>query len=122
MEKLHVIQRIIKYNCFPQDSKVFPPTNLDNKQPRLLAVGPCKSSISNYHIWVDGKVVPIEAQTITDAVTTLFKSHFVFDTSYDENLSAFYNYFQYYVFELKTGTVKLTPTLRQVRAMIKQFE
>ncbi|KAK0145641.1 hypothetical protein N1851_015422 [Merluccius polli] len=91
-------------------------SGLEPTQPFLLCVGPQKNKIQKFYVIVDGKAIPCRAQTSVAAFDELFKTHFVFGTSYSEALDGFYTLVQTAVYNIDIGIVREKPRVRELRA------
>ncbi|XP_041922680.1 uncharacterized protein LOC121718890 isoform X2 [Alosa sapidissima] len=91
-------------------------TNLEPSQPFLLCIGEQKNKIQKFYIIVDSKAIPCRAQTSVAAFDELFKTHFVFGTSYSEALDGFYTFIQTAVYNIDVGMVREKPRVRELRA------
>lgn len=90
----------------------------DSKQPYLLAVGPKKNTIHAYYIVLDKYAIPCTSATAVGAFDELFKSHFVFGTSYNRVLNNMYTFIQTTIYEIDIGQVKETPRVAELRARL----
>ncbi|KAL2088040.1 hypothetical protein ACEWY4_016868 [Coilia grayii] len=72
----------------------------EGKQPFILAVGRARNKIDTYYIAVDKQLIPCHATSSLGASDKLFKSHYVFNLSYDESLVHFYTFVQTTVFNI----------------------
>ena len=82
----------------------------------MIAIGPNKAAISTYYICIDGKIIPVENNSSDGAFDELFKSHFVFHTSYEPSLDGFYKFIQTFYYNLEVENTRLTPRVRKVRS------
>lgn len=63
-------------------------------QPYLLAVGTQKNLIHKYFIIIDKHALPSKLLDSLVCFDELFKTHFVFGTSYNHDLANVYNFLQ----------------------------
>ncbi|XP_059365065.1 uncharacterized protein LOC132100987 [Carassius carassius] len=89
-------------------------------QPYLLAVGPNKSRIHFWFIVIDQHAVPCKASNSLACVDELFKAHFVFGTSYCQELTNVYSFLQTTVYDIDVETTKENPKVAELRARILQ--
>ncbi|KAK7912802.1 hypothetical protein WMY93_013013 [Mugilogobius chulae] len=78
----------------------------ESRQPYLLACGNTKSVIHNYFIVIDKHAIPCKSPDSLAAFDELFKAHFVFGTSYDEDLINVYNFLQTTIYDIDVGNTK----------------
>ena len=90
----------------------------DIKQQYLLAVGPKKTSIHVYYIVLDKQAIPCNSSNAVGAFDELFKSHFVFGTSYNKVLHNMFTFIQTTIYEIDIGQVKETPRVAELRARL----
>ncbi|KAK7893182.1 hypothetical protein WMY93_022334 [Mugilogobius chulae] len=79
----------------------------ESRQPYLLACGNTKSVIHNYFIVIDKHAIPCKSPDSLAAFDELFKAHFVFGTSYDEDLINVYNFLQTTIYDIDVGNTKI---------------
>jgi len=87
-------------------------------QPYLLAVGPQKKSVHQFYIILDQHAIPCKSTSSLGAFDELFKSHFVFGTSYNTMLHNMYTFIQTTVYNIDVGKVKESPRVAEVRARL----
>ncbi|KAJ8001168.1 hypothetical protein DPEC_G00188480 [Dallia pectoralis] len=90
----------------------------DIKQPYLLVVGPKKNTIQAYYIILDKQAIPCISTSAVGAFDELFKSNFVFGTSYNKVLHNMYIFIQTTIYEIDIGQVKETPRVSELRARL----
>lgn len=88
----------------------------DGRQPYILAVGRTKNSIETFYIAVDKRLIPCQATSSLGAFDELFKSHYVFNLSYDETLVQFFTFVQTTVYNIDPTTTDESPRVRELRA------
>ncbi|XP_034147860.1 uncharacterized protein LOC114839129 [Esox lucius] len=91
-------------------------SSLEPSQPFLLCVGTQKNKIQKYYVIMDKKAIPCRAHTSIAAFDELFKTNFVFRTSYSEALDGFYTFIQTAVYIIDVGKTKEKPRVRELRA------
>ncbi|XP_039629703.1 uncharacterized protein LOC120541860 [Polypterus senegalus] len=91
-------------------------SNVEPSQPFLLCIGEHKKRIQNFYIIMDNKAIPCKAQTSVAAFDELFKAHFVFSTSYSQELDSFYVFIQTAVYNIDIGASKERPRVKELRA------
>ncbi|TWW68295.1 hypothetical protein D4764_19G0000930 [Takifugu flavidus] len=72
----------------------------DGRQPYILAVGRTRKKIDSYYIVVDKQLIPCQATSSLCAFDELFKSHYVFNLSYDEYLGQLFTLLQTTVYTI----------------------
>lgn len=85
--------------------------------PFHLYVSKRKNSIQNFYIVLDQKMIPCAMQTGVAAFDELFKAHFAFSMSYDQELCNF-TFLQSTVYGIYVGSVKESPRVKEIRARI----
>lgn len=94
--------------------------HLDNitqsSQPYILAQGPTKSSIHSFFIAIDKHALPCQATTSVGALDELFKTHYVFGTSYSPAMNNFFTFLQTSIYNIDVGKTKETPIIAELRA------
>ncbi|XP_025760152.1 uncharacterized protein LOC109198178 [Oreochromis niloticus] len=90
----------------------------DGKQPYILAVGRTQNSIDTFYIAVDKQLIPCQATSSLSAFDELFKSHYVFNLSYDESLVHLYSFVQTTIFNIDATSTDESPRVRELRAKI----
>nr|XP_054603253.1 uncharacterized protein LOC129165059 [Nothobranchius furzeri] len=88
------------------------------RQPYLLAVGRQRSKIESFYIVMDKSLIPCQANRSLGAFDELFKTHFVFNVSYDAALVSFYTFIQTTVYNIDVGKMKESPRVRDLRARL----
>ncbi|XP_041634628.1 uncharacterized protein si:cabz01074946.1 isoform X2 [Cheilinus undulatus] len=88
----------------------------ENLQPYLLAVGPQKKEINKYFIVIDKHAIPCQSADSLAAIDELFKAHFVFGTSYNQDLINVFNFVQTSIYEIDVGSTKVNPRVAELRA------
>ncbi|KAK9538043.1 hypothetical protein VZT92_005604 [Zoarces viviparus] len=91
---------------------------VESLQPYLLAVGTQKSLIHKYFIVIDKHAIPCKSPDTLACFDELFKAHFVFGTSYNQDLVNVYNFLQTTIFEIDVDTTKVNPRVAELRARI----
>ncbi|XP_037396777.1 uncharacterized protein LOC119263965 [Pygocentrus nattereri] len=92
----------------------------EGKQPYILAVGRAQKRIHTFYIVVDKQLIPCQATRSLGAFDELFKSHYVFNLSYDEFLVHFYTFVQTTVYSTDITTTDESPRVREFRAKLSQ--
>ncbi|KAL6491386.1 hypothetical protein MHYP_G00017310 [Metynnis hypsauchen] len=90
----------------------------EGKQPYILAVGRAHKRIDTFYIVVDKQLIPCQATRSLGAFDELFKSHYVFNLSYEESLVHFYTFVQTTVYSIDITTTDESPRVRQFRAKL----
>ncbi|XP_038823645.1 uncharacterized protein LOC120023664 [Salvelinus namaycush] len=89
---------------------------MESFQPYLLAVGTQRSAIHKYFIVIDKHAIPCKSPDSLACFDELFKAHFVFGTSYNQNLVNVYNFLQTTIYEIDVDTTKVNPRVAELRA------
>ncbi len=92
----------------------------ESLQPYLLAVGPKRSRVHSWFIVIDQHALPCKASNSLACVDELFKAHFVFGTSYCQELTNVYSFLQTTVYDIDVETTKVNPRVADLRARILQ--
>lgn len=92
----------------------------ESLQPYLLAVGPKKSRVHSWFIVIDQHALPCKAANSLACVDELFKAHFVFGTSYCQELINVYSFLQTTVYDIDVETTKVNPRVAELRARVLQ--
>ncbi|XP_052456813.1 uncharacterized protein LOC128016376 [Carassius gibelio] len=87
-------------------------------QPYILAVGTSKSSIHDYYIAVDERLIPCMAKSSLSAFDELFKVHYVFGISYDAALHNMFTFLQTTIYNIDVGITRESPRVGDLRAKI----
>lgn len=90
-------------------------------QPNLVCIGESSAAISSYFIVCDRVLIPINAKSSTEAIDTLFKTHYVLATEYDKNLVGFWKFIQAYIYKLDVETTHLPRKVKEVFAQLCNF-
>lgn len=90
----------------------------EGKQPYILAVGRTQKTIDAFYIAVDKQLILCQATSSLGAFDELFKSHYVFNLSYDESLVHFYTFLQTTVYNIDVTTTDESPRVRELRAKL----
>ncbi|CAL9694442.1 unnamed protein product [Knipowitschia caucasica] len=90
----------------------------DGRQPYILAVGRTRNRIDTFYIVVDKQLIPCQATTCLGAFDELFKSHYVFNLSYDECLGQLFTFVQTTVYNIDIATTNESPSVRELRAKV----
>ncbi|XP_021959390.1 uncharacterized protein LOC110855279 [Folsomia candida] len=93
----------------------------EKTQPNLVCMGTSTSTISSYFIISDRTMIPIEATTSTEAIDTLFKTHYVFAAEYDKNLVGLWKFIQVYIYQLDVTTTNLPRKVKEVFAQLSGY-
>nr|XP_054606922.1 uncharacterized protein LOC129167039 [Nothobranchius furzeri] len=88
------------------------------RQPYLLVVGRQRSKIESFYIVMDKSLIPCQANRSLGAFDELFKTHFVFNVSYDAALVSFYTFLQTTVYNIDVVKMKESPRVRDLRARL----
>jgi hypothetical protein len=72
----------------------------------------------SFYIAVDGKLLPTDAVASDAAFDLLFKSHFVLNTKFDDNVNSYYEFVQVYFYNMEPTKIQFTPRMREVRAWL----
>ncbi|KAJ4932143.1 hypothetical protein JOQ06_010570 [Pogonophryne albipinna] len=86
---------------------------MESRQPYLVAVGTQRSVIHKYFIVIDKHAIPCKSP---DCIDELFKAHFVFGTSYNQDLVNVYNFLQTTIYEIDVENTKVNPRVAELRA------
>ncbi|KAF0022411.1 hypothetical protein F2P81_025323 [Scophthalmus maximus] len=81
----------------------------ESLQPYLLAVGTQRSGIHKYFIVIDEHAIPCKSPDSLACFNKLLKAHFVFGTSYNQDLANVYNFLQTTIYEIDVDTTKVLP-------------
>ncbi|KAM6919917.1 uncharacterized protein PEZ65_011943 [Lycodopsis pacificus] len=87
------------------------------EQPYIFAVGRTKNRIDAFYI-VDKQLIPCQATSSLGAFDELFKSHYVFNLSYDETLVQLFTFVQTTVYNIDVTTTDESPRVREFRAKV----
>ncbi|KAG9262163.1 hypothetical protein AMEX_G23898 [Astyanax mexicanus] len=90
----------------------------EGKQPYILAVGRAQKRVDTFYIVVDKQLIPCQATRSLGAFDELFKSHYVFNLSYDGSLVHFYTFVQTTVYSIDITTTNESPRVREFRAKL----
>ncbi|XP_051796000.1 uncharacterized protein LOC127531246 [Acanthochromis polyacanthus] len=90
----------------------------DGRQPYILAVGRTRNRIDTFYIVVDKQLIPCQATSSLGAFDELFKSHYVFNLSYDEYLGQLFTFLQTTVYNIDVATTNESPRVRELRAKV----
>nr|XP_046240238.1 uncharacterized protein LOC124056643 isoform X2 [Scatophagus argus] len=90
----------------------------EGRQPYILAVGRTRNRIDTFYIVVDKQLIPCQATSSLGAFDELFKSHYVFNLSYDEYLGQLFTFVQTTVYNIDVATTNESPRVREFRAKI----
>ena len=90
----------------------------ESRQPYLLACGNKRSSIHKYYIIIDKRAIPCKSTDTLAAFVELFKAHFVFGTSYNEDLINVYNFLQTTIYDIDVENSKVNPRVAELRARV----
>ncbi|XP_056266178.1 uncharacterized protein LOC130190671 isoform X2 [Pseudoliparis swirei] len=88
------------------------------KQPYILAVGRNKNRVDAFSIVVDKRLIPCQATSSLGAFDELFKSHYVFNLSYDETLVPLFTFVQTTVYNIDITTTDQSPRVREFWAKV----
>ena len=88
------------------------------QQPYILAAGRTQNKIDNFYIVVDKQLIPCQATSSLGAFDELFKSHYVFNLSYEESLVQLYTFVQTTVYNIDVTTTDESPRIRELRAKL----
>ncbi|KAG1940184.1 hypothetical protein F2P79_016901 [Pimephales promelas] len=91
----------------------------EGKQPYILAVGRTQKTIDTFYIAIDKQLIPCQATSSLGAFDELFKSHYVFNLSYDESLVHFYTFLQTTVYNIDVTTTNESPRVRRKVLLFK---
>lgn len=89
---------------------------MESRQPYLLAVGTQMSVIHKYFIVIDKHAIPCKSPDCLACIDELFKAHFVFGTSYNQDLVNVYNFLQTTIYEIDVENTKVNPRVAELRA------
>ncbi|XP_047664183.1 uncharacterized protein LOC125140172 [Tachysurus fulvidraco] len=92
----------------------------EGKQPYILAVGRTQKMIDTFYIAIDKQLILCQAKKhkSTKPFDELFKSHCVFNLSYDESLVHFYTFLQTTVYNIDVKTTDESPRVRELQAKL----
>ena len=89
----------------------------ESRQPYLLAVGTQRCTIHKYFIVIDKRAFPCKSPDSPNPLSTrFFKTHFVFATSYNQNLANVYHFLQIAVYQIEAATTKVNPRVKEMSA------
>ncbi|KAJ4947159.1 hypothetical protein JOQ06_009200 [Pogonophryne albipinna] len=89
---------------------------MESRQLYLLAVGTQRSVIHKYFIVIDKHAIPCKSPDCLACIDELFKAHFVFGTSYNQDLVNVYNFLQTTIYEIDVENTKVNPRVAELRA------
>ncbi|CAL9684453.1 unnamed protein product [Knipowitschia caucasica] len=89
-----------------------------SNQPYLLAVGVRKNASHQFFIILDKNAIPCRSSSSLGAFDELFKTHFVFGTSYHTLLNNMFVFLQTTVYNIDVAKVKESPRVAEVRARL----
>ncbi|CAB1415164.1 unnamed protein product [Pleuronectes platessa] len=81
----------------------------DGRQPYILAVGRTRNRIDTFYIVVDKQLIPCQSTSLLGAFDELFKSHYLFNLSYDEYLGQVFTFVQTTVYNIDVATTNESP-------------
>ncbi|XP_062249452.1 uncharacterized protein LOC133958585 [Platichthys flesus] len=90
----------------------------DGRQPYILTVGRTRNRIDTFYIVVDKQLIPCQSTSSLGAFDELFKSHYVFNLSYDEYLGQVFTFVQTTVYNIDVATTNESPRVREFRAKV----
>uniref|UniRef100_G3Q7A4 Uncharacterized protein n=1 Tax=Gasterosteus aculeatus TaxID=69293 RepID=G3Q7A4_GASAC len=79
------------------------------QQPYILAIGRIQKAIDTFYIAVDKQLILCQATSSFGAFDELFKSHYVFNLSYEKSLVHFYTFLQTTVYNIDVTTTDESP-------------
>ncbi|XP_044005499.1 uncharacterized protein LOC122850413 [Aphidius gifuensis] len=79
------------------------PLNQGRSQPKLIAIGPSKRAIHQYYIEIDNKFILLQTINVVEAISYLFKAHYVFHVDFHSDLKNFWTFLQNYFFKIKSN-------------------
>ncbi|XP_033956094.1 uncharacterized protein [Pseudochaenichthys georgianus] len=88
------------------------------QQPYILAAGRTRNRIDTFYIVIDKPLIPCQATSSLGAFDELFKSHYVFNLSYEESLVPLYTFVQTTVYNIDINTTDESPRIRELRAKL----
>ncbi|KAI9524981.1 hypothetical protein NQZ68_012491 [Dissostichus eleginoides] len=88
------------------------------QQPYILAAGRTRNRIDTFYIVIDKQLIPCQATSSLGAFDELFKSHYVFNLSYEESLVQLYTFVQTTVYNIDINTTDESPRIRELRAKL----
>ncbi|KAM9468445.1 uncharacterized protein Hap1MRO34_013130 [Clarias gariepinus] len=77
-----------------------------------------RTGLTPFYIAVDKQLIPCQATSSLTAFDQLFKSHYVFNLSYEESLVHLYTFVQTTVFNIDVTSTDVSPRVRELRAKI----
>nr|XP_033941671.1 uncharacterized protein LOC117448467 [Pseudochaenichthys georgianus] len=86
------------------------------QQPYILAAGRTRNWIDTFFIVIDKQLIPCQATSSLGAFDELFKSHYVFNLSYEESLVPLYTLVQTTVYNI--DTTDESPRICELRAKL----
>ena len=86
--------------------------HLESRQPYLLAVGTQRCTIHKYFFVIDKRAIPCKSPDSLASFDTLFKTNFVFPTSYNQDLANVYHFLQTAVYQIDAATTKVNPRVK----------
>ncbi|XP_034085027.1 uncharacterized protein LOC117554665 [Gymnodraco acuticeps] len=88
------------------------------QQPYILAPGRTRNRIDTFYIVIDKQLIPCQATSSLGAFDELFKSHYVFNLSYEESLVQLYTFIQTTVYNIDINTTDESPRIRELWAKL----
>lgn len=70
---------------------------------------------------IDKHVIPCKSADTLSSFDELFKAHFVFGTSYNQDLVNVYNFLQTAIYEMDDDTTKVNPRVAELRARMLHY-
>ncbi|KAI9546029.1 hypothetical protein NQZ68_031319 [Dissostichus eleginoides] len=86
------------------------------QQPYILAIGRTRNRIDTFYIVIDKQLIPCQATSSLGSFDELFKSHHVFNLSYEDSLVQLYTFVQTTVYNIDINTTDESPRIRELRA------
>lgn len=93
-------------------------SEVEDRQPYLLATGQTKADVLQFYIVVDKNLIPCQASTSLGAFDELFKAHFVFGAQYDPSLSNMFTFIQTTVYKIHPSMSSQSSRTRELRAKV----
>ncbi|KAI9531994.1 hypothetical protein NQZ68_036356 [Dissostichus eleginoides] len=88
------------------------------QQPYILAAGRTRNRIDTFYIVIDKRLIPFQATSSLGSFDELFKSHYVFNLSYEESLVQLYTFVQTTVYNIDINITDESPRIRELRAKL----
>lgn len=91
----------------------------NHHQPHLLFQGDLQNNDGDFYLFVNGRTMNV-GKAFLDAFLIMYKSHWVFNLTYDSSLTKFYNFIEKVIF--KRDVRLQSPTSATLFADLERFE